>query len=113
MDAEMEPWLRAVRDVGFPIVAYGALAYAVWTAVRWVAANIVVPLQVRAVAFLDKLEGNVDKMSTNLETQTTTLQDINSSHESMRLTLEKIADHGCGVSQNGAIMRKPSCKESG
>ena len=62
-----EQWTQAVRDVGFPIVAYGAFAFALWKTIQWVGHNVVLPIQARAFHFLDVLEVVIKRVESRIE----------------------------------------------
>ncbi len=104
-----DAWVTAVKEVGFPIAAYGGLAFAVWAVIKWVGGNLVTPFRDRAFRFIDRLEGNVDSMSANLREQTTTLRDINDNQADIKISLLKIADNGCGGRLSNGVHKGGDC----
>lgn len=96
-------WLTAIKEVGFPIACACAFAFASWATIKWIANAIIVPVRDRAFKFLDKLEGNVDRMSENLDAQTTSLRDIATVNTSMSSKLTKLVEQGCATHRNGTI----------
>jgi hypothetical protein len=86
----------AIKDVGFPIVVSGALAWASYKAGVFVAHDLVIPLKDALVAFLHSLRDNVGSINNNLDAQTKSLEGINAKQERIEVTLKAIADRGCG-----------------
>lgn len=83
---------RVLRDFGFPVVASGALGWAIWLTARWVGNNIVIPVRDRSFKFLDTVEGNVNKMSDNLDQQTVALKELNDKQGAIKSGIESIAE---------------------
>jgi hypothetical protein len=83
---------RLLKDFGFPIVATSALGWSIWATLRWVAGNLIIPVRDRSFSFLDRVEGNVDKMSDNLEKQTTALKDLNDKQSAIKDDIGRIAE---------------------
>lgn len=89
MFGEMD-WIAAVKDVGFPIVAYGALAAAVWQVIRWIGGEIFIPIRNAFTGFLGSVRGNLDS-------QTGALNKIANIQDDIKRSLDVIATEGCGV----------------
>lgn len=83
---------RILKEYGFPIVVSGFLAWAIWLTVRWIADQIVIPVRDRSFRFLDTVEGNVNKMSDNLDQQTVALRELNEKQGSIKDGIESIAE---------------------
>lgn len=106
-------WIAAVKDVGFPIVAYGAIMAAIWAIIKWIASDIVTPIRERAFKFIDKLEGNVDKMSMNLEQQTATLKEIHGTQGSIETGISTLVSQGCGINSRNVASECEGDKRHG
>lgn len=109
----MESWMQAVERLGFPIVAYGGIAVAVWVSLKWTASQIIMPLRDwlikvadRGILFVDKVEGNVDKMSGHLEKQTQALNELLDTNREYKDAIQTLAQQGCGIAQAMKVRKK-------
>lgn len=109
---EVQAWEKLVTNVGFPIAIVTVVGLAIWIGAKWVANQIIIPIRDRGFKFIDKVEGNVEKMSDNLETQTMTLQSMDGKQSLIHMTLQKIEADGCGFAGSQSITQAPSSNGS-
>lgn len=51
-----------IDKLGLPVAALAAIGYAVYSTIRWVGNNILIPIQQRHLVFLDRLENSIEKI---------------------------------------------------
>lgn len=104
MDAAF--WKSVVTDVGFPIAAYGSLAYGIFLVIRWIGDKIVIPVRDNGFDFMKSL---VDQ----LKQQTASLQSIDLNGQATKQAITMIQEKGCGrVDQCGNFCPKPGMNGS-
>lgn len=64
----MDSFSTVVTDLGFPIVAAGCLAYAIYRAAQWFATRILEPVAGAAIALMQELRGAIVKQGEMLNT---------------------------------------------
>lgn len=71
-------WLNLLQTFGLAVTILGFVGFCAWRGAHWFAKEIVIPLRdqalMRFVNFLDRIEKTVNKLDTNVDTVTTNLQ---------------------------------------
>ncbi len=78
MFAEFSDFIGTVERFGVPVIILAAFSYFVAGSIKWLGNNVIMTLQNRHMAFLDKIE---ERMSS-----------IDSFHESIKATQEEIME---------------------
>lgn len=60
-------WLIVAQSLGIPVMCLVALAFAVWKALIWAAQNIIQPLAIKHMDFIDRVAGSVDSMTGSMK----------------------------------------------
>lgn len=62
MFAELADYVGMVERFGVPVVILAALSYFIASSVKWLGNNVIMTLQTRHIAFLDKIEERMAAM---------------------------------------------------
>lgn len=89
--AGMPMWAKLTALLGFPIVACGALALAVWQTAGWTADNVVKPAMTSHIATLEKITETQTRLTDSFGTLTTTIQDMAADSREQRDVLKEIS----------------------
>lgn len=55
-------WPNLIDKLGVPVAALAAIGYAIYSTIRWIGNNILIPIHQRHLVFLDRLETSIDKI---------------------------------------------------
>ena len=57
-------WPNLIDKLGVPVAALAAIGYSIYSTIRWIGNNILMPIHQRHLLFLDRLETSIDKICT-------------------------------------------------
>ena len=55
-------WPNLIDKLGVPVAALAAIGYSIYGTIRWIGANILIPIHQRHLLFLDRLETSIEKI---------------------------------------------------
>lgn len=55
-------WPNLIDKLGVPVSALAAIGYAIYSTIRWIGNNILIPIHQRHLVFLDRLETSIEKI---------------------------------------------------
>lgn len=105
MFADADFWLKATKEVGFPIVAAiasaGAIAcvgLAIWTVIKWTGNVIIIPIRDGLLTFGHSVQSNLDSQTVAMREIVTNMRADNAEIKKSLLTL---VHQGCATHRNG------------
>ena len=55
-------WPNLIDKLGVPVAALAAIGYAIYSTIKWIGNNILIPIHQRHLLFLDRLETSIEKI---------------------------------------------------
>ncbi len=110
----LDPWLNVLQTFGLAVTVLAAAGVALWRGANWTAQHIVIPLRdqllARTVDFFGRLDATLDRVETNVDAMTVTLQrHTNAIEQSARTqaeTLELVRGHITEAREAMAVVHK-------
>ena len=69
-------WVSVMEKFGIPIALLIAIAIGFYQSCRWIGINMVLPIQVRHMLFLDRLESGIEKICDAQSKHTIEIKDL-------------------------------------